>query len=1467
MQKRFWLVCCLALSFALAAKADSVVNYTWVNSVADGWWNSPASWGKTADGDYPFGTYTAANFNGTNSRTTSDDAVVRLPDLTTKMDHLHILHRAPSKYTFDGDGTVFEMCAREEGESVRGLQAESGASFYPFQILSETASGTQAMKISIAGGNGTREAILKWTNPLLTTWSTAAKEVAISFLRGTFEFFAGKTGEAQTLQVSVAANAQTDVLISNATVKVGAFTYYGQATNNSLRVDKGGVLAFDPAGTHAVFYSGTYAYDGTNVWTVTNGGQVTAGSREATSAGVVICGSATDLDYRRNEYTFAGAETVMDFGSIGSFYIQGNTLTDVKDGVTLVLPGRSGLGYSAGPTGGSVCENVFRISGDDTKVYLMTNLTSTSANGTFTIGNNAYVTNRLVMTGGSILPLYPNGTGGANLNIGAGAGSRAVFEMLGGNVDLWVTNNSNPAVNCTVAIGPGNATLEMKGGRIRCGDLYVGRDQGKDPEKAKTHVQRLHMTGGEIICSRLYFGSSAANTTYKYQEAHADLDGGVLTLEQAFVNSTSGINPDAHGYITANGGTIRLAANNANVLRDFDYVKCGPKGLTFDAGGKTPTLAHAIENKDGEQGRLRFTGSGTTIFDPSAYTNTVTTTVLDGTTLQIKADGTMLTDIVFTNNAFLNLEGVAISEGLTVKALHATSGKVFLKPGAKIHVLTDDVDVSGLQVQINPTPAADELSDVFTFDGDVTTNASVRAFVRRLVSANSVSGKHARFSAAYDEGTGRTVVSIVFKDADEPYAEKTVWNGPAWNADGWSAGVPTSTKVASFSNASAPTSVMVPSGAEAGALELASGEDYTFTAVSEGATLDLTGDLGGMWMNVMSGTNAFNVPLILSSVLPLTVGADASVALNAGVIDGTLVKTGKGRLVLGGESNLGGALEIGGGLNEVTAATALANRAGKVTQTGDTVAFTGLEPMTVKETFDINADGEATDAVVVKTDADVTFNDFTVTKGAVVKRGAGKMTIQADKARTLVRTVGAATGYNNRVNAATAIDFAADGSVPAVVDGQYAGFTVAEGEVAIVGDPGKPVTVTMKAGAILVGAMVKGDSETAAQPTFTVDGATVDANQSSHLQVGHHVGDFANGVLATCPTLRILNGGVLSVPTSQICDNSNYEGARGLIVLTNGTLTALNSHRFYESFDPTKGGVSLYAKDSVIETTATGGSQFGHFLDGAIHADIDHSFWGGRNEPALFNIARNAGGEAFFHDGSVFSCCGFKLSTAGGTYPLTFAFDNAEWQWGGDDFTVTTGEVQNAIALYKKNRTIEMRGTGLVLKPLAGKTFTVAMPFKGEGGLVSAGEGAVAFRNDALQFTGLLDIRSGTVDLTASDDLASLTAKGPGTLKGGTITRLTLKETLEGGALSGTPVLDGVTAGSVVVDLGHDETDPLDPAALENLTVATVAPGMSVGRWKLVGTGVPKLKGTFAVEGNKVVLKSTLIPGMLLIVR
>ena len=158
------------------------------------------------------------------------------------------------------------------------------------------------------------------------------------------------------------------------------------------------------------------------------------------------------------------------------------------------------------------------ISGDDTNIYITE---PDGKQGWLAIGHSSgnFTSNRVVMTGGSIKPLYPSSTGYAQLRIANANAADALFDMRGGEIDLWVTNNSSPGVNCSVTVGPGNGEFRMSGGYVYCGDFHVGDNQPGSAgyeERTTTHRPRLYMTGGTLNCARLYLGSSNDNTTIRH---------------------------------------------------------------------------------------------------------------------------------------------------------------------------------------------------------------------------------------------------------------------------------------------------------------------------------------------------------------------------------------------------------------------------------------------------------------------------------------------------------------------------------------------------------------------------------------------------------------------------------------------------------------------------------------------------------------------------------------------------------------------------------------------------------------------------------------------------------------------------------------------------------------------------------------------------------------------------------------
>lgn len=1218
---------------------------------------------------------------------------------------------------------------------------------------------------------------------------------------------------------------------------------------NLLSIGSGGEIVV--SGGDVTLGSATtseYNTDATNIVSVSDGGRFAYDNGGTVSTTAKFYAGTWDTPKRRSLVSFTGAGTVVDLHEAYSSYFRGNTLLDISDGATVYMADYCGLSNMSKSKRSEV-ETVMSISGNDTKVYVGQGITVGASTGSFT-------SNRVVMTGGSIRPANPSGTKNAKLTIAGGNATDALFDMRGGSIDLWVTNASNPAVNCQVQVGPGNGEFRMSGGNLYCGDFHVGANQPSGDESSKTHVQRLRMTGGTLNCNRLYLGSSNANTTFQRQEAHVDLDGGVLIPRSgAGIQSTSG--GYAHGYLTANGGTIKAAANTT-LLYAFDTAKLGPKGLTFDNNGKTPTVTQSFSDKDGEDGALIFTGSGTTSFRPAGYC-TVSKTIVKGGTLTAYTNSTWATTLVITNGATFSIRDSSATS-LTLDGLVVPNGILFLKAGDKIHLTTDNVDLSGLTVRFKVDPTASSSYDFLEFDGDMTGSAKVRNAMRFVTSYTAISGSHSVMTLSYDGETGKTTATMSFKADTSALSDETVWNGPSWDASGWSDGLPAAEKVASFSDVSAPTAVSVPAGAEVGAISVSSGADYVLT----GDGLEIPGAKDGSWLSVTAGSATFGLPVGLIYSLPVTLAAGTSAAFNGPMTGGGLAKTGKGAITLGADNNFRYSVSVGGGLNTVASAGALDNSAQSATLTDDTLVFTNSvndAEMVVTAPVILKSATSDTNSIVIKADSDVYLKDLTVNKGALIKRGAGRLTVEASATKNTALSAdnkygATASGDNYRVMTDARLDFAADGSAPAPETHQYAGVSIAEGELVIKGETNRTMTVNAKTG-WCIGMNVAGDPATFAQPMLTVDGAYLNTYANGHTTIGAKM-TIGSGCAVARPTLRILNGGTFYAGNIRLGRGSESAGTWPTLAVTNGNAKAVNAIRFEVTGGTADRAAIIRAKDSTIAVTGSGGSHHGIYLSGTVDADFDNCFFGGTAETGKLRYQGVSAGTMRFRNGSVFAAYPVN-DVARGDSAMTLVFDNAEWRWGGGDVTLSYHNSNGDWVLYKPSsssttdrRDIRMEGVGVIMKPNAGCTFTTSVPFKGTGGLVAAGDGAVKFTGNTLQFTGLLDIRSGSVDLTEADARESLTVRGPGTLKGGEIATLTISETFDDGTVAGAPVLDGVTAGKVVVDFGRDESSPMDTC--DNLLVATYPAGNPpvVGKWSVSGTGIPKSKGSFTVANGEV---------------
>ena len=1389
---------CASLALASGIASSALVYQDWKTSVSDGRFAEAANW---SGGAVPTGEDDVTRFVS-NGSTAGADCRIRFDDLDSRSLALGFQLYSPTRFVLDLTDATYRLVGTETARGRDGI-------WYPFFLLVNRTSTAYALKMNFLSDAAKTDPVLTFAGGGLTFDSPQTGVAAVTLTGGRVDLVPGWEALGR----------------SACNLEFGADP---DLSDFELRLD--GVAARFPS----VSWFGRTAE---SRLTVTNGAQLTL------LGDLKLDGEAS----AHRTLTVTGTGSSLVATNLASLTFGGNTSVRVSDGAVARLGVASG-DWGLRTTVASAADRAFvselTVAGLGTRVH--------PARRFIVAGNAGHDRAKLTVNGGYWGPEDLSAAGAhTTLVVGQGDGT-GVVELNGGEIRLPVAGTSETDACCVV--GPGTAALVVNDGLFVCGDLYLGFSGG-----AADAVQTFTLNGGTATVGRVYLGVSRTDTL-SYQHPSVSLNGGVLATKQIFVHDGCVEAFKENARFSADGGTLQAVANQADWFYGFRGAELGAKGLTVDTLTWNPAIAQSFANKAGERGLFVKRGKGVLTLKSAAFD--VARTVVEQGTLAFDADKTLATELVVTNGAVVSLVGAAVTR-LTVDALTVTDGTLKLNPGDSVHVRSDRVDVTGLKVEFSSAAAEGDTCRVLTFDGDVTTNANVRTAMRRLALKQTVAdGSHAAFEMAYDAASDQTTLVVSIRPDAAALADRTVWKGPSWNADGWSSGVPTAATVAVFDGTGA-ASVVVPETAEAGALAFSADSPVVFTGAGD---LFLSGDAGAVRIDVTAGHPRFELPLASAAVVPTVLASGTSLELAAGFRDGGLAKTGPGCLTLAGTSTFTRDVSLGGGLNVVRSARALGSPVGQTVRlTSDTLAFdepSGV-PMEIPAKIRLAATLSPSNALVVKTETDVTFRDFGQTSGALIKRGVGKMTVVAgEEAPTiLAQGHGTAKAPNGTLATATQTVFADDGTAPDLTT-EYCGLNVAEGELAIVGTA---AAQTVRAnGSLLVGMNVAGMSTEAAQPRLTVDGVALSSAASGgHALLGFRAG--SDGALATRPELKIVNGGTLSVPTLRVGTDSGFAGAFPTVTVTNGSLLCVNALQvsLVPRADPSACAAVWRAKDATVATTSTT-AQWGHQLYGAVDLDFENVYWGGLNAPAPFTWNAATCGSVALRGGT-FAMASVDRAGSGNRLPsdFTLAFDGTVWTWGDGDLTLPADAF-----LPTTHGHFEMRGTGLRVAPKAGQTFTTFYPFTGDGGFVNEGDGTAVFGAEGTcAFTGLLDIRAGVVDLTDAGRLASLAARGPGTLRGANVASLTLRETLAGESLSGVPTLDGVMASRVIVDLGHDETDPLDPAALANLTGARLAGGASVRRWKLSGTGVPRVSGRFAVEGDRVVLKEVGAFGFAIIVR
>lgn len=929
---------------------------------------------------------------------------------------------------------------------------------------------------------------------------------------------------------------------------------------------------------------------------------------------------------------------------------------------------------------------------------------------------------RLNVTGGSSLSIGNilfNGKGHYGLNV-AGAGSK----FLGTANTQQIEFSKAASSTSTVFVADG-------GSFETTGTVLFG---GNTAALAETSCANLIVSNGSFRCGRnmqLYSGTfllvDDAHVAFFSGEDNSAFHGGGFAGVRA--------------ELLADGATLHFEQGKTStptlhktrtMVQDFTAAKIGPKGLTLSGEWSWYYVVPQNFTDWNGAGTLTVCGySDDYPFELSGTDSRESNLAIARSVVRLAAGANHNSNVIVTNNATFSLVGGAT--GAEIRSLtlgDATScGTLALDAG-------DTLVVSNAISFVKPALA-------FTS----TLGLGTHTVFRRLSQPTEEEIEYWELSAkvAVVSGlpeTGYTLFEIVEDDGAWLYNIRildqlpeleghSTWKGPGseWTDESWSDGVPSATRGATFAGGE-PKDVTVSGQKTAGAIRFESG-DYTIS----GGTIKLAIN-DSLAVESLAGQNEVASNLRLGGLADVPV-ASGELTLSGDIRGGGVAKSGTGTLVLSGDNMLPEGFALSAGILRLADPSALGACDDRVVSplSGGTLEFLG-EGRTIAKT-------SLSAPVVYRAEADVTMPLPAVDAGAIIKRGAGTLALEATADATLKLTSSDDnTGYTKE----DTLTFPADGSAPA----KYNAITVTEGELVIAGAPGETVpklTVDGKQ-VVSVGAPTTEHSgEPAVQPGFAVDHASVSVTT---INLGS--GLAADRTFVREPYLAVRNGGVLSATIVTPGMNSDVPGVR--ILADNGTVNSICDFNDSDSEAVTNGFV--FANGSAL-------LGYRHAVHGAASLVFSNSVlardWKATDRSKLSpcDIAvytlKSGSLNMTFAQGSIFACASIDYSSPKLSYgnPVNLTFDGSEWYPGSGD--------AQTIGSASLNLSMNVTGGGLLLQPAEGKVWTVITKLEGDGGLVKAGAGTVVLDlqqqyhtycadTETLSCTGTNVVREGLLKIT-----------------------------------------------------------------------------------------------------------------------
>jgi len=1042
---------------------------------------------------------------------------------------------------------------------------------------------------------------------------------------------------------------------------------------------------------------------------------------------------------------------------------------------------------------------------------------------------------------------------------GTGCGRLNVYD--GGKVEVRLGSESwaSGATEGLAVGGGGHGEVYVYGGEIAASQVNIGfaastlttesfiRQTGGTVSVNTQNSPNYSRVGLMTFCNA---GGGTWNDRNFANHAAYYLDGGVLEAARILGGLGSACQGGSgSSKFSANGGTFRqnMAPAPYVSITGFDVAEFGPCGLVFDSNGYNVSVTQDLVNKEGEDGLFVKTGVGTLTYSGDC---SVSELVISNGTWLVASGATCSSAVRVEEGGTFSLVGG--STGITVGSLAVTNGTLSLDPGDTVTV-TGNAAFESLTLKFSSVPAKDATQTVIVVNGTIDA-ASVAALSRALCDVTLADGTHAQFRVSTSGGT-TTVTVTIEDDADPIGADKTLtWSGSgAWETFGnWTPnGAPDETKKAAFTSDSAGKAVEVGSAAVAGALSFGSG-GYT---LSGAGSLEIAGERGAAQIETTAAvTNAISVPMTFDTVVMMPIADGAKLALDGPVAFGGFKKSGGGELRLSSGNAFNAEVTLGGGRVSIGGDSFGGQAISPVKFTSGILEIENTEGDPIELSRPIcPAAGDNPVVFEVKTDAKF---PLAYTSARMFKRGVGALEMEVSGNQTM--NYGA---INN--DYAWGIVFDEKGNVDEVNTKLSGAVTVAEGKLRLAAKPGlatKPVITCNKS--FYVGGQYTGAKSS---PELELEGVELrlTANSSGTLRLGGGMmmTDSSN---APTPVLRLKNATIGGVYYPEFGTRTGA-GITPTFYMTNSVFVG----RVQTYFGGVYGTASLrfVAIDSTFEFGDT------LLISSGLSADVTNTV-----------VSANGGncGVFQFHPSYSPDRCsqGYFRLAAGSDFRVNavawnnvspyakefkLVFDSAIWTIGDTNLTLSSTAVKPvAPSLFS----VELQAGGIRIPVNSGRVFSSDCRFFGNGGIVKTGTGSLAFGAGAYAFTGVCDVKSGTVDLSSAGTVTNAVFAGNGTISGATFgkgvkIRLSTADDWTGGA---TPTFDGCTfTDSVLVDFGRTLDNPLNAKPLpKDLVIAKFTngtPDVSKLRIDKTSTGGTKVSATFTADGSGNIRMSVNGPG------